>query len=402
MKLLLIVDRLDRSTLCEPAWWMTDVATHAVSLGWKVEAVTRDPHDQPTALPAGVTRHAHEGGGFDSALARALASRPDVIHVATPGPFGARTIEALAESPVVLDVMTHWPVCPQDDLMWRPAFSRCEVRYPADACGACAGFERLREMESRLRLVSRASAIVVHARFQAERFRGLFGRPVEWVEPGVDTETFRPDPDPPSPGEVKAFWKSRGTRPRVLLVGPPTQARGFGVLVDLIVGVRVRVPEAEFVVVGDDPANPGWSAALHTQLSELGVAEQLRVFPRVEPGDLSGLIASCDVAISPCLWDEPMGSFILQAFACGLPVVAGGRGASTDLVGHGSGMLASPQSPAIFADRVALLLTHAEARHAMGEAARLHAVEHHDLSVSREAIGEILRGAAAGETRRAA
>lgn len=398
MKLLLIVDRFDRSALCESAWWMGDVAAHAVSQGWQVEAVCRDPLD---VAPLGVHVHPHGSAGFESALGDGLSSRPDLVYLATPGPFSTRMVEVLGRSPLILDVLTHWPLCPNDDLMWRPSYTRCDLRYPADECGPCAGFERLRDMESRLRLVARATAIVAHARFQAERLSALLGHPVEYVSPGVDSEWFRANPAAPSGEPALALWESRGQRPRVVLLGPPTHARGFGVLLDVMVGVRARVPEAEFVIAGDDPANTGWDRALMTELRELGLAAQVRILGRVDACDWPAVIGTSDVGIAPSLWDDPCGVFVLQAFACAVPVVASGRGSHAELLQHGSGMLASPQSPALFADRVAMLLTHHDARHAMGEAARLHAVEHHDLAVSLDTIGSLMMRCA-GEMRRAA
>ncbi len=398
MRLLLIADRFDRSVLCEASWWSADVASHAQSLGWRVEAACRDPLAAP---PPGVALHPHGAAGFASALADGLAAGPDLVYALSAGPFGGRGVEALAGAPLVVDVFGHWPLCPNDDLMRRPSYRRCELRYPADECGPCAGFDRLRDMELRLRLPGRAAAVVAHARFHAERLRALLGRPVELVGLGVDGECFRPDPAPPSGETARELWASRGRGNRVVLLGPPSHARGLGVLIDVMVGVRARVPDAEFVIAGDDPANPGWEGPLAAECSELGIGSQVRLAGRIEPGDWPAVLASSDVGIAPSLWDDPCGLFVLQAFACGIPVVASGRGIHAELLQHGSGMLASPESPALFADRVAMLLTHHEARAAMGEAARLHAVEHHDLALGLEALGELMRRCA-GENRRAA
>ena len=398
MKLLLIADRFDRSALCEASWWTEALAAHAASRGWRVEAVCLDP---ASAGPEDVPTYPHGTRGFEGALADALAAEPDLFYVATPGPFSPRLVDVIARGPLLLDVMTHWPVCPNDDLMWRPAFTRCEVRYPADACGPCAGLERLREMEVRKRLVHGAASVVVHARFQNDRLRGLLERPLECVTLGVDLERFSPEPALPRGEAAAALAAARGQRPRVLLLGPPTAARGLGVLLDIVVGVRARVASIEFIVAGSDPANPGWENALGHQLRELGLADDVRLLGRVEPDDWPAVIAACDVGIAPGLWDDPCGLFVLQAFACGVPVVASGRGIHSELLQHGSGMLASPQSPAIFADRVAMLLAHREARLTMGDAARLHAVEHHDLGRSLEQV-EMLMMRATGALPKAA
>ncbi|HTO92279.1 MAG TPA: glycosyltransferase family 4 protein [Candidatus Sulfotelmatobacter sp.] len=389
MRLLLIVDQFDRSTLCEPAWWMWDVAEHAAAHGHRVEAITLRAKGPEADVPPGVQVLAQGGDGLEPALVAALARHPDVIHLATPGPLSARVIEYLRDAPLMLDVFGHWPVCPQNDLMRRPQYVRCDVRYPAEACGECAGMEKLREMEVRSRLLSRAPAIVTHARVQAERLSTLLGRAVDQIGFGVDTERFRPDPVPPVNANARALYETRGDRPRALFLGPPEHARGAGILVDLLVGVRARVSDATMVVVGRDPANPEWATAAGEELRELGLSGHIELLDAVAAGDLPGVIAACDVAISPSLWDDVGGLFVLQAFACGIPVVTTGRGGLAELVQHGSGMIASPDTPALFADRIAMLLSHDEARRLMGDAARLHAVEHHDRARSLEALDAV-------------
>jgi len=387
MKLLLIADRFDRSALCEASWWTNEVAAFAINQGWAVEAACREPLAVP---PERVVLHPHGSAGFESALSDGLAARPDLVYLTTPGPFGRRMTEALGQSRLIVDVLDHWPLCPNDDLMWRPSFQRCELRYPADECGPCAGFERLREMESRLRLLSRAASVVVHARFQAQRFASLLDAPVEHIGMGVDIDRFHPSPQPPIGEAARQLWDTRGIRPRAILLGPPTVTRGVGALLDVMVGVRARVADAEFVVAGDDPGNAGWQNVMSAELREMGLADHVRIVGRVEPHDWPAVLASCDVGIAPSLWDEPCGLFVLQAFASAVPVVASSRGVHAELLQHGSGMLASPRSPALFADRVAMLLLQRDARHAMGEAARLHAVEHHDLGRCLESLGDLI------------
>ena len=387
MKLLLIADRFDRSALCEASWWTEALAQHAVHRGWRVEAVCTDP---TSAGPDGVSLWRHGPRGMESALVDALAGRPDLLYVATPGPLAPRLVDAIARGPLLLDVMSHWPICPHDDHMFRPAFRRCEMRYPADACGPCAGLERLRDMETRLKLVRTAASVIVHARFQSERLTGLLERPLETLTLGVDVEHFSTSPAAPQGEAAGRLVASRGMRPRVVLLGPPTQARGLGVLLDIIIGVRARIADAEFVIAGHDPANPAWQAALGHEAKELGLGEHVHLLGPVDPADWPAVIASSDVGIAPGLWDDPCGLFVLQAFASGVPVVASGRGVHAELLQHGSGMLASPQSPAIFADRVAMLLAHREARLTMGDAARLHAVEHHDLGRSLEQVENLM------------
>jgi glycosyltransferase involved in cell wall biosynthesis len=402
VKLLLVVDRFDRSTLCEQAWWMWDVASHAVADGHRVDAVCLSGPVPETDVPEGVTLHPRDEHGVNTALARALGRGPDLVHLASPGPLGPQLTEVLTRLPMVVDVQGHWPLCPRGDFMRQPQFVRCDLSYPADPCAACAGYDLMREMDSRGRLLTRAAAVVAHAPFQAAKLSERLEREVECVGYGVDTETFRPNPAPPSGPEAFSLWANRGSTRRVLFLGPPEHARGVGALVDLMIGVTARVPEATFVIAGTDSTNPGWSEVFATELKEVGLGGRATVIGRVEPADLPGLLVSCDVGIAPSLWDDAGGLFALQALAAGMPIVASSRGVLSSVVGHGSGMLVSPDSPALFADRVAMLLAHPQVSRVMGEAARLHAVEHHDRgivlaelnAIHQRVAGEALRDAA--------
>ncbi len=402
MKLLLIVDRFDRSTLCESAWWSWDVAAQAIADGHRVEAVCLCADEPEADTPAGVTVYPHSGPHDAAvALATALARQPDVVHLGTPGPLGPHVTDILRHSPLVVDVHGHWPVCPQGDLMRRPTFQRCDLRYPADACATCAGFERLREMESRTRLLARAPAIVAHAPFQAYRLSGLLERAVPCVGYGVDTQRFRPDPPAAADEGMRELIETRDRR-RVLFLGPPTHSRGVDFFLDVVVGVRARAPGTRFIVAGADPENPGWAQTFFTEAGEMGIAGEITVLDRVPPDDLPALLAACDVGVSPALWDDAGGMFVLQALAAGLPTVTSGRGILAQLAEFGAGMVASPETAGQFADRVAMLLAHPAARAVMSEAARLHAVEHHDRGRSLEAIDAIHRQVAGESLRRAA
>jgi glycosyltransferase involved in cell wall biosynthesis len=86
------------------------------------------------------------------------------------------------------------------------------------------------------------------------------------------------------------------------------------------------------------------------------------------------------VAVAPGLGPEPLGLAIVQALASGLPVVAHPSGTVRGLLEDGrAGVLmgAHPMGP--FADAVAQVLTDRTARTALGETARLAAIERHEI-----------------------
>lgn len=384
MRILLLADGLEASWLDEPALWLHGLAARWVARGHQVQVIcvqTLESWQEPED-PPGITVWRPERDAFEAMLGEALATEPDVVHVASAGPYGPRVVEILRELPVLLDVHDDWPVCPNHDLLRRPSLEPCGEHYPFAGCGPCAGLSRLRAMEEKVELASSARMVVAHSAYNRVRLGTGLGRPVELVPYGVDPARFREQPDPPADPEVKALWDDR-ERPRVIFLGPPTHARGAGKLLDIVVAVSARVPDVEFVVAGRDAGNPDWDQVFLAEAHELGLRSLVRVLPRVRVADLPALLASTRLAIAPLVHHEPGGLFLLQAMACGLPVIASPLGAVQDLVRQGEeGMLVPPRELPAFANAISTMLLDPMARMAFGESARLRVVEQHDIERS--------------------
>jgi glycosyltransferase involved in cell wall biosynthesis len=384
VKLLLVMDSLRSTDLDEAGLWLSDLAVRCVERGYRVELLCmRAPESgcPPEPLP-GVEVQFAGPDQFEAVLGGSLASQPDVLHLACSGPFGPRVVEILRELPVLLDIHDFWPICPAGDLMRRPKLLPCGEHYPFHACGACAGLSRLRAMEERVQIVSGAGMVMAHSSFNRVRLNAGLARPIELIDYGVDLTRYRPDPDPPWLPEIMELYASRD-RPRVIFLGPPTPARGAERVIDLLVALAARVPDVELVVAGRDPSNPGWDQMVMSEAQEMGLAGGFRCLPSVPLRDLPALYASCQVAISPMMGSEAGGLFAEQALACGLPIVASPSGALQDLVREGAeGMFVPATETAAFADAVCALLADPQTRSGFAEAARLRAVEKHDLQRS--------------------
>jgi alpha-1,6-mannosyltransferase len=90
---------------------------------------------------------------------------------------------------------------------------------------------------------------------------------------------------------------------------------------------------------------------------------------------LARLLASCDVLVHPgdC---ETFGLIVLEAMACGLPVVATNKGGVAELVDTETGILAEPNDVDSLAEAIDAIYRRDLAH--MGHAARRKAVERYD------------------------
>jgi len=138
---------------------------------------------------------------------------------------------------------------------------------------------------------------------------------------GVDTERFRPD-GPVAP---------RGGGRRVLALGDVLPHNGYRTAI----AAMVTIPDAELLIAGPirsaDPGEDPESCRLLDHARRLGVADRVRFAAAVSQADLPALLRSADVVV--CVpWHESCGIAVLQAMACGVPVIASAVGALTDIV----------------------------------------------------------------------
>jgi glycosyltransferase involved in cell wall biosynthesis len=114
-----------------------------------------------------------------------------------------------------------------------------------------------------------------------------------------------------------------------------------------------RLPDGELLIVGD-PApehlaiDPN-AQRLERHAKEAGVNDQVTLTGAVTRRDLARMLRSADVFVSTAFYD-PYGSAVLEAMACGLPVVARAVGGITGAMLDGTtGVLLRSAHPSTLA-----------------------------------------------------
>ncbi|HWX31369.1 MAG TPA: glycosyltransferase [Steroidobacteraceae bacterium] len=188
---------------------------------------------------------------------------------------------------------------------------------------------------------------------------------VEILPTGLPAERFQA-------GDGGAFRRRHGLKqeqPLLLFVGRTAHEKNIGFLLEMMLELRKRRPDALLLIAGEGPAAP----ALRAQATRLGLdgsARFLGYFDR--GGELQDCYSAADVFVFSSL-TETQGLVLLEAMAQGVPVVAIPRMGTIDILGPGLGCRQAPNDREGFAQVVHDLLADEGARRALGAQAREYA-----------------------------
>ncbi|HST54656.1 MAG TPA: glycosyltransferase family 4 protein [Solirubrobacteraceae bacterium] len=135
--------------------------------------------------------------------------------------------------------------------------------------------------------------------------------------------------------------------------------KGHDVIIRALPLLRAKVPDVQWVVIGDGPLRPGLE-----QLAQAhGVADAVRFLGSVSDDERNSWLRRTRALVMPSRLPsghyagEGFGIVYLEANVFGKPVVAGNVGGALDSVADGeSGLLVDPTDPVAVADAIARLL----------------------------------------------
>lgn len=205
-----------------------------------------------------------------------------------------------------------------------------------------------------------------HAQYLAEH-EGCPAHKVRVIPNGVDTQRFRPLPASPA---LQAALRLPPAAPVAAIVAALRPEKNHPLFLQAAAAVLAQIPQARFLVVGDGPQR----SALENLARRLGIAPAVAFLGT--RSDIPELLALCDVfVLSSHAEANPV--CILEAAACGKPVVATRVGSVPETVHHGTtGYLVPPGDAKALADRIVELFRSPSKARALGQAGRQSVVTH--------------------------
>jgi len=243
-------------------------------------------------------------------------------------------------------------------------------------------------------VLQNADRVVAISRATADLAVRLGARPdrVVFVPPGVDVETYHPDPE--AGARIHRQHRLDG-RKVILTLGRLVARKGQDQVIRALPRVLEAVPEAVYMIVGDGPDRE----RLEALAREVGVAEQVIFAGRIPDGKVVAYYNSADVVAMPSREEpetgdvEGFGMVFLEANACGKPVVGGRSGGVVDAVTDGvTGFLVDPHDSADLAARLVTLLRDPDLARRMGEAGRKRAQREFAWGRSAQRLGISFEG----------
>lgn len=157
---------------------------------------------------------------------------------------------------------------------------------------------------------------------------------------------------------------SNRPKKRVLTISRFTERKGYDVLFEAI--KRLDQDDVEFIIIGFGPLRVQQLAANY------GVADRITIFDKMSPNQLKFFYQNCDLFCLPSKTTEREGQegipvVLMEAMACGLPILATNNGAIAELV---SEIIVPENDPQALADGLKQALSKIPAQQPRGAANR--------------------------------
>ena len=194
------------------------------------------------------------------------------------------------------------------------------------------------------------------------RYRAPIGRDDITIVPnGVDADAFT---HLPARGAARQRWKL-GDGPVVLFLGRLAERKGVALLVSAFAGLSQAMPATRLLLAGPDE---GMARALNVMIRDLGLAEKVVLTGLLSDSDRLSALAAADCFALPAI-GEGFSLAVLEAMACGLPVLISPDCQFPEVVGARAGVTV-PRDVAQWSTALRTLLADPSARAAMGGRAR--------------------------------
>lgn len=205
------------------------------------------------------------------------------------------------------------------------------------------------------------------------RFLGVSKERVVIIHEAVDKERFRSGLEPE---RVREKLREKGiSSPYILNVSSLWRYKNQIKLIRAYASLvkKHSIPHQLVLVGGGD--QPDYAAEVHDAVHSLGLGKRVHFVGYLSHAEIVPVYSGADVFVYPSLF-ETFGLTLLEAMACGVPIVSSDRGSLPEILG-GSGLQVNPDEESEIADAILRVIGDAALRSQLVESGRRRV---HDFS----------------------
>lgn len=219
----------------------------------------------------------------------------------------------------------------------------------------------------------------------------ISGRKIKILPEGVDLNSFNPDR---VYAEIKQKYQLED-HSIIFATGRMVERKGFKYLIEAIPYVLRDYPKTKLIIGNDGPERKN----LEDLSDTLGISKNV-IFPGFIPNeDLPKFMALANVFVLPSIIDqtgdtEGLGLVLLEAMACGTPVIGTNVGGIPYIIKNGmNGLLVEQKNPEQLAEIIIRLLGDGGLRKRIGEAGKKYVEKNFSWGIISEKCVQILKAA---------
>lgn len=191
-------------------------------------------------------------------------------------------------------------------------------------------------------------------------------RDIEILPNCLDTNVFRPDIET----DLKEEMGLQGNK-LILFVGRLHKEKGLKYLIEAFKTIKNRCPKTKLILAGKGEEREN----LESRISELGLHGDVVFLDYFPYKKMPELYNACDIVVLPSIF-EPFGMVLVEAMACGKPIVGSKVGGIKDIIEDGeNGFLTQPRNTQQLAGKIEILLFNEDLRTKFGRKGREKSIE---------------------------
>jgi glycosyltransferase involved in cell wall biosynthesis len=295
-----------------------------------------DSDEELHLLVSPKSRHLYQGYG------------PNVSYITYPWSNERRAARTLSEhlySPLRLPLsridVFNTLMAPLVNFPWSLVI-HMKTMHAFTAPGAIAPLPRLYRRMNYPRSARVADAIIINSeslRSEIKQYLEVDGRKLKLIYEAVDHDLFKPGDADLARGHVASYGV---TKPFVLFVSSLWPYKNCDGLLRAWALARGELGERQLAIVGAG-RDEKYAASLRSLAAELGISDDVVFVGGVPLAETVAFYRAAEVFVYPSL-NETFGLPILEAMACGCPVVTSDTSAMPETAG-GAAVLSDPREP---------------------------------------------------------